>query len=47
MGFSPYSLFECDPNLNRIRQAPEFVQFMTEMKALHEKYEREFGERAA
>jgi serine/threonine-protein kinase len=46
-GFQPYSLFECDPNLNHIRQAPEFIQFLTEMKALHEKYEREFGEHAA
>ena len=42
-GFQPYALFECDPNLNRIRQAPEFMQFMAEMKALHEKYEREFS----
>jgi TolB-like protein len=43
-GFSPYSLFECDPNLNRIRQAAEFVQFMSEMKALNERYQREFGQ---
>ena len=42
-GFQPYSLFACDSNLNRIRQAPEFIQFMAEMKALHEKYQREFN----
>lgn len=38
-----YPLFERDPYLNRIRQAPEFTQFMTEMKAQLEKYKREFG----
>ena len=42
-GFQPYSLFACDSNLNRIRQAPEFIQFMAEMKALHEGYQQEFG----
>ncbi len=42
-GFHPYGLFECDANLNRIRQAPEFIQFMSEMKLLDEKYRREFG----
>jgi hypothetical protein len=35
-----------DHYLNRIRQAPEFVQFMTEMKVQNEKYQREFGEGA-
>jgi hypothetical protein len=39
----PYSLFECDSNLNRIRQAPEFMEFMSEMKTQNEKYQREFG----
>jgi serine/threonine protein kinase len=42
-GFPCYSLFERDAYLNRIRQAPEFIQFMTEMKAQNEKYLREFG----
>ena len=42
-GFQPYSLFACDSNLNRIRQAPEFIQFMAEMKAQNEKYQREFS----
>jgi tetratricopeptide (TPR) repeat protein len=42
-GFPCYPLFERDAYLNRIRQAPEFIQFMTEMKAQHEKYQREFG----
>ncbi len=42
-GLSCYQLFERDPYLNRIRQAPEFIQFMAEMKAQVEKYTREFG----
>ena len=42
-GFPCYPLFERDPYLNRIRQAPEFIQFMAEMKAQNESYRREFG----
>jgi TolB-like protein len=42
-GFQCYPLFERDAYLNRIRQAPAFIQFMTEMKAQNEKYRREFG----
>ena len=42
-GFPSYPLFERDPFLNRIRQTPEFIQFMTEMKAQFERYKREFG----
>jgi TolB-like protein len=42
-GFQCYPLFERDAYLNRIRQAPEFIQFMTEMKAQNERYRREFG----
>jgi len=38
-----YPMFERDPYLNRIRQAPEFIQFMAEMKAQNEKYRREFA----
>lgn len=41
-GFQPYPLFDRDAFLNNIRQTPEFVQFMTEMKAQNERYEREF-----
>jgi tetratricopeptide (TPR) repeat protein len=43
-GFPCYPLFERDAYLNRIRQALEFIQFMTEMKAQNERYQREFGE---
>jgi len=32
--------------LNKIRSAPEFIQFMTEMKAQNEQYKRAFGEGA-
>jgi tetratricopeptide (TPR) repeat protein len=42
-GFQCYPLFERDAYLNRIRQAPEFIQFMAEMKAQNERYRREFG----
>jgi ATP/maltotriose-dependent transcriptional regulator MalT len=41
-GFQPYPLFERDAYLNRVRQTPEFVQFMNEMKLQYENYEREF-----
>jgi eukaryotic-like serine/threonine-protein kinase len=41
-GLPCYPLFERDPYLNRIRQAPEFIQFMSEMKAQLEKHKREF-----
>ena len=43
-GFPCFPLFERDPYLNRIRQAPEFVQFMAEMKAQFERYKREFAQ---
>jgi serine/threonine protein kinase len=46
-GFQCYPLFERDAYLNRIRQAPEFIQFIAEMKAQNEKYRREFGGSAA
>jgi tetratricopeptide (TPR) repeat protein len=42
-GYPSYTLFERDPYLNRIRQAPEFIRFMEEMKAQHERYRREFS----
>jgi eukaryotic-like serine/threonine-protein kinase len=41
-GFPNYPLFERDHYLDRIRQAPEFVQFMAEEKAQWEKYRQEF-----
>ena len=41
-GFPSYTLFERDPYLNRIRQSPEFIRFMEEQKAQHERYKREF-----
>lgn len=42
-GFPNYPLFERDPYLDRIRKAPEFVQFMADEKAQWEKYRQEFG----
>jgi TolB-like protein len=42
-GFQCYPLFERDAFLNSIRQAPEFIQFMAEMKAQHDRYRREFS----
>jgi serine/threonine-protein kinase len=45
-GFPCYPLFARDPYLNRIRQAAQFIQFMTEMKAQYEGYRREFDEGA-
>jgi serine/threonine-protein kinase len=45
-GYSVYPLFERDAYLNRIRQAPEFIQFMAEMKAQNERYRREFASTA-
>jgi tetratricopeptide (TPR) repeat protein len=46
-GFSTYALFERDAHLNRVRQAPEFIEFMSEMKATTDRYRREFGTAAA
>ena len=42
-GFPNYPLFERDPYLDRIRAAPEFVQFMADEKAQWEEYRQEFG----
>ena len=42
-GLPCYPLFERDLYLDRIRQAPAFIQFMSEMKAQVEKYKREFS----
>jgi len=43
-GFPNYPLFERDHYLDRIRQTPEFVQFMADEKAQWEKYRQEFGD---
>jgi DNA-binding winged helix-turn-helix (wHTH) protein/TolB-like protein len=43
-GFPNYPLFARDPYLDRIRKAPEFVQFMADQKAQWEKYRQEFGD---
>ena len=42
-GFPNYPLFARDPFLDRIRQSPEFIQFMAEQRAQWEKYRQEFG----
>ncbi len=41
-GFQVYPLYERDALLDKIRKAPEFVQFMTELKATVDGYRREF-----
>jgi TolB-like protein len=41
-GFQVYPLFERDSLLDKIRKAPEFVQFMTELKSTVDGYRREF-----
>ena len=44
-GFLAYPLFERDALLDKIRKAPEFVQFMKELKATVDGYRREFERR--
>ena len=44
-GFLVYPLFERDALLDKIRKAPEFVQFMTELKATVDGYRGEFERR--
>jgi len=44
-GFLVYPLFERDALLDKIRKAPEFVQFMKELKATVDGYRREFERR--
>jgi hypothetical protein len=41
-GFPNYSLFGRDHYLDPIRQAPEFIEFMSEMKAEHDRFKKEF-----
>jgi eukaryotic-like serine/threonine-protein kinase len=42
-GFQLYPRYERDAYLNRIRQAPEFIQFLGEMKAQNDRYRHEFS----
>lgn len=42
-GMPNYTLFSRDPHLDRIRKNPSFVQFMKELKATWDGYNREFG----
>src|SRR5262245_25980333 len=42
-GFHLYPRYVRDAYLNRIRQAPEFIQFLAEMKAENERYRHEFS----
>ena len=41
-GFHLYPRYVRDAYLNRIRQAPEFIQFLAEMKAENDRYRHEF-----
>ncbi|MEN3336404.1 MAG: eukaryotic-like serine/threonine-protein kinase [Acidobacteriota bacterium] len=41
-GFHLYPRYTRDAYLNRIRQSPEFVQFLAEMKTEHDTYRRDF-----
>jgi len=43
-GFQLYPRYERDAYLNRIRQAPEFRQFLAEMKRQNDSYQREFAQ---
>jgi tetratricopeptide (TPR) repeat protein len=43
-GFPNYPLFERDSYLDRIRQTPEFVKFMSEQKAQWQQLRQEFGD---
>ena len=42
-GFHLYPRYARDPLLKRIRQSPEFAQFLAEMKAENDRYRREFS----
>ncbi|HEV8613394.1 MAG TPA: protein kinase, partial [Gemmatimonadales bacterium] len=41
-GMPDYTLFSKDPHFDRIRNDPEFVRFMAELKPVWEQYRREF-----
>jgi tetratricopeptide (TPR) repeat protein len=42
-GYPNYPRFEREESFDRIKQSPEFVQFMSEMKTEFESYKSEFG----
>ncbi len=42
-GYHLYPRYQRDAFLNRIRQAPEFIQFLAEMKAENDRYRHEFS----
>jgi tetratricopeptide (TPR) repeat protein len=42
-GFQLYPRYQRDAYLNRVRQAPEFIQFLAEMKAQNDRYRQEFS----
>jgi tetratricopeptide (TPR) repeat protein len=41
-GYHLYPRYTRDALLNRVRQSPEFIQFLAEMKAENDRYRREF-----
>ena len=41
-GFPNYPLFAREPLLDRIRQSPEFIQFLAEQKVQWKHFEEEF-----
>jgi tetratricopeptide (TPR) repeat protein len=43
-GYQLYPRYERDAYLNRIRQAPEFIQFLAEMKTQNDRYRNEFAQ---
>ncbi len=43
-GYHLYPRYVRDAYLNRIRQAPEFIQFLAEMKRQNDRYRHEFSE---
>jgi DNA-binding winged helix-turn-helix (wHTH) protein/TolB-like protein len=43
-GYPNYRLFASDPFLDRIRQSPEFIQFLAEQKAQYERFQQEFSD---
>jgi tetratricopeptide (TPR) repeat protein len=42
-GYHLYPRYTRDPFLDRIRQTPEFIQFLADMKAENDRYRREFS----
>jgi eukaryotic-like serine/threonine-protein kinase len=42
-GFHLYPRYTRDPLLNRIRQSPDFIRFLAEMKAENDRYRHEFS----